>query len=680
MKGLRAGVAALAVSLVVWASAPAVRSADPIDRPFATGLTTPDTLTKTLDAHLIAAQNMLDEFMAAKGPRTVENTLQRYDDIWLETSRALNPAMVLANMHPDPEMQKAADAILVRARALEATRKSSRAVYDALAAIDASHADAATRYYLRRELATFRQNGVDKDAATRARIDEVLAKLAVLGGDFRRNFRTSQRSITVASAADLDGLPADFIARHKPGPMGGITLKADDSDLGPVMTFAKSDDVRRRLYHEATNIAYPENNQVLLQIIAARWELARLVGFDSVVSYDAASRMVGTAKNAADFMEGTIREAKPEVAREYGDLLKEKRKDVPGADRINAWEYNYYRERVRKTSYDFDSQSVRPYLAYDRVRDGVLATATRMFGYTFRERTDIPVWHPSVQVYEMLDGSKLLGRIYLDMHPRPNKQTLGGLTFMGAVGVEGGDVPEAVIDVGVPGGQPGDPGLLTIETVRSPMFHEFAHAIQNILGNHQKYAGLGRVAEDDFIEAVPRLFEEWPSDPNVLATFARHYQTGAPMPADLIARMRRASQFGKGMTVTAELAFYHLAFLEHERDPKSLDLEALTRDVLSADAPWMYADGSHRESSFTQSASSNYGSAAYTYSWSQAIAKDMLTQFDPTNLLAPGPAHRLRDVVMKRGGSRPADDSVREFLGRPFNLRAWSVWINKEPS
>ncbi len=682
MKILRAGVAALVALLVVWAAAPAARTADPIDQaPFAAGLTDPDALTRVLGGHLTAAQQMLDRLVAITGAHTVENTLRLYDDIALEIGRAQNPALVLSNMHPDPAMQKAADAILVRARDLDAARVSSRAVYDALAAIDATNADPASRYYLQRELTAFRRNGVDKDQATRDRLNDLRSKLATLMGDFRRNVRTTTRSMLVAGAADLDGLPRDFVARHTPGPTGGITLRPDDADRDPVMTFANHADVRRRMYLEASNIAYPENVVVLKQIVSLRWEIAHLLGFESWAAYEASSRMVGTPQAALGFLQRVVREAKPKVDREYATLLRAKQHDTPGAARIDAWDYQYYRERVRKQDYDFDSQSVRPYFPYDRVRDGLLDIASRMYGYTFRARTDIPVWHPSVQVYDVLEGSRLVGRVYFDTHPRQNKQNSGALTAMGAIGAEGRQIPEAVLQASVPGGQPGDPGLLTFDNVRIAMFHEFAHVIQNILAGHQSYTGLARIAEDDFIEAIARgMFEEWALDPNVLATFARHYETGAPIPPDVVARLRRANEFAKGMILTGDAAFARLAFQMHDRDPNTFDLDALTRDVLTTDAPWQYADGAHREASFTQAANPNYASAYYTYSWGVAIGKDMLTQFDASNLLAPGPAHRLRDVVMKAGGSRPASDIVREFLGRPFNLDAWSAWVNRDPS
>jgi len=681
MKSLRAGVAALVASAVVWAAAPAARTVDSVDRtPFMTGLTDAASVTKILGAHVDTAQQLLDRLIASKPPFTIDSTLRLYDDIALELGRAQNPAIVLANMHPEVDVQKAADAVLVRAHEVDAKRSTNRAVYDALAAIDARKADAASRYYLQRELSAFRRDGVDKDAATRDRLNDLRGRLAALMGDYRRNVRTTTRSVVVDGAADLAGLPDDFVARHKAGPLGGITLRPDDADREPVLTFAKNADVRRRMYLEATTIGYPENVDVLKQIVALRWEIAHLLGFESWAAYEASSRMVGTPEAVRAFLERAVREAKPKVDREYATLLAAKRQDVPAAARIDAWDYQYYRERVRKQEYDFDSQSVRPYFAYDRVRDGMLAFASRMFGLTFRARTDIPVWHPSVEVYDVLDGRALVGRIYLDTHPRQNKQRAGALTALGAVGAEGRQIPEAVLETSLPGGQAGDPGLLTFDNVRVALFHEFAHCVQNVLAGHQRYMGLARIAEDDFIEAVPfGMMEDWVSNPAVLSSFARHYESGAPIPADLVARMRRANEFAKGMILTGNVAYAHLALLLHEREPKALDVEALTRQVLTSDAPWQYADGAHREASFTQAANQNYAAAYYAYTWGLALGKDLQTAFDPADLFAPGPAHRLRDVVLKRGGSQPAAEMVRDFLGRPFNLDAWSAWINREP-
>jgi Zn-dependent oligopeptidase len=250
---------------------------------------------------------------------------------------------------------------------------------------------------------------------------------------------------------------------------------------------------------------------------------------------------------------------------------------------------------------------------------------------------------------------------------------------MPRAGLAGRQIPEAVVVASVPGGVAGDSGLLTYQDVRTPMFHEFTHAVTNILGGRQRWYGLGRVIEDDFGESTAMLFEDVAVNPSVLATYAKRYDTNEPMPADLVARMRRAIEFSKGMRNVGDLTFARFAFAVHDRDPKTIDPAALWREMLLADAPWLYAEGTHREASFTHLANPNYASGYYGYQWSLAIAKDILSsQFDENNLLAPGPAHRLRDLVMKPGGTKPAADIIKDLLGRPFNEKAWSAWINRE--
>src|SRR5581483_1501883 len=374
----------------------------------------------------------------------------------------------------------------------------------------------------------------------------------------------------------------------------------------------------------------------------------------------------------------TLTEAAPKAAREYAELIACKQQDVPGAKTINAWEFEYYREQVRQANYAFDSQSVRPYFSYARVQQGLLDIATRLYGVTFSPAKNIRLWHPAVEAFDVVDGGEVIGRLYFDTHPRPNKQS-DARTSMPSQGFAGHRIPEAVIVTALPGGQPNAPGLLTYQSVRDPMFHEFGHAIANIFGARQKWFGLNRPSEDDFNEAPARLFEEWAWNPGVLALYARHYQTNEPMPAELAARMRHAADFSKGMRNVGDLSFAKLAFDLHLHDPKTLDSTKLLHEINSQYSPWLWADDTHRQAGMTQLANLNYSSGIYGYQWALTIAKDMLaTKFDENNLLDPVPAQRLRDVVFKRGGSQPVAETVKEFLGRPFNERAWGAWVNSD--
>ena len=322
-----------------------------------------------------------------------------------------------------------------------------------------------------------------------------------------------------------------------------------------------------------------------------------------------------------------------------------------------------------------DAQSVRPYFPYDRVKQGLLDVTSRLYGVTYRPAKDVPVWHPSVEVYEVLDGGALIGRFYLDTHPRPNKQS-NPITGTVRVGVAGRQLPEAVLMTALPGGQAGDPGLMTHEEVVT-FFHEFGHVVHAIV-SARPWFGTGRLVERDFVEAPSQMFEEWTWDPATLATFAKHYQTNEPIPAALVLKMRRANEFGQALGVRQQMVFAKLSLSLHDRDPKSVDSTALIRDLTNKYLPFPFVEGTHRQTAFTHLANRNYSASYYTYMWSLVIAKDLFSKFDQTNLLAPAVAQKYREAVLAPGGSKPAADLVRDFLGRPFNAAAWEAWLNRE--
>jgi thimet oligopeptidase len=311
------------------------------------------------------------------------------------------------------------------------------------------------------------------------------------------------------------------------------------------------------------------------------------------------------------------------------------------------------------------------------VLKGVLDVSGRIFAVTYRPVEGVPVWHPSVRVYEMLDEGRLVGRVYLDLHSRPNKASNGN-TMTVRQGALGKHIPEAVLVASLPGGRPDDPGLMTHDEVRT-LFHEFGHVVHRLIGGHRPWYGMSSThLERDFIEAPSQMLEEWIWDPQTLATFATHYQTGEPIPATLVMQMRRASEFGQGLDVRAQMVLARASLSYHERDPKRLDTTVVWKDIQNRYMPYPHVDGTYRELAFTHLANPGYASAYYTYMWSLVIAKDLFTGFDVKNLSASGVARRYRDTVFAPGSSKPAATLVRDFLGRPFNATAWEQWLNRE--
>jgi len=389
-----------------------------------------------------------------------------------------------------------------------------------------------------------------------------------------------------------------------------------------------------------------------------------------------AVRMAGDVKTVSAFIDRIVAAARRKADGEYQELLKAKRETVPGST-LNVWDRAFYQEQVRRRSYAFDSQTVRPYFAAGRVLQGVLEITSRIFAIEYRPASGIQVWHPSVRVYNVFDGDQLLGRVYLDLYPRAGKSS-NAFTSTIRQGAANRHIPEAVLVASLSGGRADDPGLMTHDEVRT-LFHEFGHVVHRLIGGHRRWFGMSSLGlERDFVEAPSQMLEEWIWDPATLATFATHYQTGEPIPARVVAQMRRASEFGQGLDVRGQMVFARVSLSLHDRDPKRVDATALFKEIHNRYLPYPHVDGTYRELAFTHLANPGYASAYYTYMWSLVIAKDLFTGFDRSSLATPGAARRYRDLIFSPGSSTPAAALVRDFLGRPFNANAWEDWLNRE--
>jgi thimet oligopeptidase len=413
---------------------------------------------------------------------------------------------------------------------------------------------------------------------------------------------------------------------------------------------------------------------VLDRLIARRDELAHLLGFTSWADYITADKMVSSAANASAFIDRVAEASRSAAQADYRRLLERKRQDDPSATAVNRWEASYLRELVRRSAYDFDSQKVRPYFPYDAVKQGVLDLSSRLFGITFR-RVTVPVWDPSVEAYEMFEGGRRVGRFYLDMHPRPGKFSHAA-HFAIRSGVGGQALPEGALICNLPGGTPGDPGLMSHDDVRT-VFHEFGHLLHAQLGGRGRWMGQSGVkTEWDFVEAPSQMLEEWIEDPAVLATFAHHYQTAEPIPADLVRQMNRAEAFGRALDVRGQMMLARVSLALYDRPPAQVNTDSIVQAVAAAYLPYPPMRDTHFQASFGHL--QDYSAIYYTYMWSLVIAKDLISGFDRSDLLAAAPARRYRTAILTPGGSAPAADLVKRFLGRPFSFEAWQRWLEAE--
>jgi thimet oligopeptidase len=664
---------ALACGGAAQAQSAPVKPVDPLHA--WVGLKAPADLDNWIRWQISEEQRLIAQMLAVKGPRTVENTLLPFDRAEMHLTLAGDQGGIMFEVHPDKAVRDKAQALLQVVSAEDASVSLNQEIYKALVAVDVSQADPATKHYMDRTLLEYRLGGVDKDQATRDKVKQLQDRITEISLKFSRNISDDVRKIPVKDKSELDGLPADYIARHIPAADGTITLTTDSPDMTPVMSYAKSPKLRRAMFLAYTNRAYPANQAVLKDLLEARQQMATTLGFATWADLATADQMIGSAAKMRTFLDSVDDASRDRAKREFDLLQDYVRSKDPSALPMTLSDSGYWNEQYRRSAYDFDSQSVRPYFPYTQVEAGILKTASRLFHLEFRPATDAVVWDPSVHAYDVYDGGQKAGRIYLDMHPREGKDKW--FSEAGLVpGMKGEQLPEATLVCNFSGGVAGDPGLMQFDEVVT-FFHEFGHMMHEVLGGKQRWAGQsGVTTEGDFVEAPSQMLEEMFHDPAILQGFAKDYKTGEVMPLDLISRMNRASYFGRASWVHQQLLYATYSLQVHDRSPDKVDFDALLKQDYARFNPYQFVDGDHFFAAFTHL--TGYSSNYYTYVLDKVIAVDFFAAFDPKNILDGPTALRYRRTVLEPGSSKPAEQLVEDFLGRPASVDALKHWMDKE--
>ncbi len=626
----------------------------------------PTAFTAHCEESLSIGAELRARIESAKGPAAIDADFQAYDDIVRLINSASYEAGLVAETNPDETIRAAAEACTEKLSAFATEISLSRPIYDRLSAIDAPGADQATAYALSHALADYRRAGVDRDEATRAQVLALRNAITETGLTFARNIREDQSEVTFPSLAALEGLPEDYLSAHQPGADGLVHISMAYPDVLPIFTYARREDTRRTAYLAFLNRAYPANEAVLHELLAKRYALARLLGYENYAALVMEDKMVSAPARAAQFIEDLAGAARPSAARDYQRQLARLRRTDPRATSVPAWSTRYVNELIRSQDYNVDAQQVRRYFAYNNVRDGMLHLVSDLFGVEFRPWTDAPIWHESVEAYEVYDQGELLGRIFLDMHPRDGKYSHAAM-FQIRDGVAGHSPPIGALICNFPAGadlmEHGD-----VET----FLHEFGHLMHFQFAGRQRWTQ--QYLEWDFIEAPSQLLEEWVWDYDTLARFARDAE-GRVIPRDLVARMNAARYFGEPAGTLRQLGFATLSLDYYNRDPSGLDLQGVHRAAEQRYALTPFVEEGHMWASFGHL--DGYSAIYYTYEWSRAISLDLFTQFEAGGMRDGATARRYRDLVLAPGGSKSANDLIADFLGRPTSLEAYRRRLEK---
>jgi thimet oligopeptidase len=633
-------------------------------------------IAQRCDAQLDAARSLVSRLKGtaddAAGDVSAGEIVQLWNEAELALGLAASVTSLIGEVHPDEAVRTLAEQRSREVKKLITELGQDRDLYAVLSqaerdletAFADGRIDAGALRLLRLTLRDFRRAGVDRDDATRDRLLALAEAEVKLGQDFSRNIRDDVRTVRL-SAEQLAGLPADFIEAHPAEPDGMTVLSTDYPDIIPFRTFGEDAAARRELTIAFLNRGWPDNDAILRDLLATRHEHATLLGYSGWPDFDAEVKMVGSGAAIAEFVERIAEAARPRADRDVAVLLERLRQDHPDTVSLDAADVPFYAEVVRRENFDVDAQEVRRYFDFPRVRDGLLDVTGRLFGLRYDAVTDAPVWHEDVVVYDVYAGEsgELLGRIYLDLHPRVGKFKHAA-QFDLVAGVTGRTLPEGALVCNFGHGLIEHVDVVTL-------FHEFGHLVHHVLGGRQRYARFSGVATEwDFVEAPSQMLEEWAWDADVLQSFAVD-EGGRPIPADLVARMRAAHEFGKGYLARTQMFYAAVSYVLHSGAVE--DLTSTVRELQGRYDAFDYIDGTHFHTSFGHL--EGYTSAYYTYMWSLVIAKDLFSAFDRDDLFDTSISHRYRDRILAAGGSGDAADLVAEFLGRPYSFDAFAAWL-----
>jgi peptidyl-dipeptidase Dcp len=530
---------------------------------------------------------------------------------------------------------------------------------------------------LERTWTGFHRSGAGLSEAAKTRTAEINERLAHLATSFSHHLLGDEQDWTMElGEGDLAGLSASFVAAAKAaaderGMPGKMVVTLSRSFVEPFLKDSSRRDLREKVFKAFTargdNQNDNDNSAIIIEVLRLREERAKLLGYPSFAAYRLEDSMAKTPEAVRSLLE---RVWKPARARAMADrdALQGLITEEGGNFTLAAWDWRYYAEKLRQRRANFDDASIKPYLALDHMIDAAFDVASRLFGLTFTERKDVPVWHPDVRVWEVKDAKgNHRALFYGDYFARPSKRSGAWMTSLRDQQKLDRDVAPLIINVcNFSKGTGGQPSLLSPDDART-LFHEFGHGLHGMLSNVMYPSLSGTSVFTDFVELPSQLYEHWQEQPQVLQKFARHYQTGEPLPEDLLKRFIAARKFNQGFA-TVEFVSSALMDLEFHTQPAASITDVRAFEKQELDKIGMPAEIAlrHRPQQFGHIFSGDhYASGYYSYMWSEVMDADAFGAFeDAHDIFDPAVAKRLHDDIYTSGGSRDPEDAYIAFRGR----------------
>jgi peptidyl-dipeptidase Dcp len=635
------------------------------------------------DAALQAAEADIDRIIADPAPATFANTILPLELSGHTLDRVSSVFFNLTGTDTTPELQSLQREIAPKLTAFHVRMAQNPALFARVDAIMQARKtlglSAEQVKVLERHHRGFVSAGARLNATDKARLKAIAERQSVLTTAFMQNVLKDEQDwqLLLNGPADLVGLSQTQIdaARETAIRLGhkdkyAITLSR--SSIEPFLQYASRRDLREVAYKawiaRGANGGDTDNRKGLAEMVQLRAEGAHLLGFKSYAEASLEFTMAKTPAAVKGLLSDVWTPARARALAEC-DMLQAQASAEGENFKIAAWDWRYYAEKVRKAKYDLDEAAVKPYLALDQMIQASFDCATRLFGLTFEEKQGLPVYNSEVHVFEVKRGDRHVGLFLADYFARPSKRSgawMSGFRDQHKLKdtAKGGQRPIVVNVLNFNKAPAGQPTLLSMDDART-LFHEFGHALHGLLSDVTYPTISGTSVSRDFVELPSQLYENWLTHPDVLTKFARHYETGAPMPGAMLERLKAARTFNQGFHTVEYLSSAFADMALHERTTAdALDVDAVESECLNGIGMPAEISMRHRLPHF-QHIVGGYAAGYYSYMWSEVLDADAFQAFEDTgNIFDPETAKRLHDHIYSAGGRQDPADAYIAFRGR----------------
>ncbi|WP_024299330.1 oligopeptidase A [Methylomicrobium lacus] len=652
----------------------------------------PEHVEPAIDQLLAEARTTVENSLQATNAYTWENLIEPIENAEDRLSKAWSPVSHMNSVVNSDALREAYNACLPKLSAYATEMGQNEALFKAYKAIEGSaeyaSLDIAQQKIIQNALRDFHLSGIDLDAEKKQRYKEISQELSKLASTYEENVldATNGWSKLLTNELDLTGLPASALAQARQtaeqNGQEGWMITLQFPSYHAVMTYADNRELRREHYEAYATRASEQgpqagrwdNSENMEKILALRHEKARLLGFANFAELSLATKMADKPDDVVGFLEDLADKSWRQARRDLAEL-REFAAAHYGIGDLQTWDIGYFSEKMRQHFYQLSQEEVKAYFPITKVLPGLFAVVENLYGLQIAETDAVDTWHPDVRFFEIIDNNgDLRGKFYIDLYARPKKR--GGAWMDDCVGRKNIDgavqIPVAYLTCNFTPPTGDEPALLTHDEVTT-LFHEFGHGLQHMLTriDHLGVSGINGV-EWDAVELPSQFMENWCWEKDALALMSGHYQSGEPLPDDLLDKMLAAKNFQAGMLMVRQLEFSLFDFRIHrDYDPNKggriYETLNQVREQVAVIQPPAFNRFAH---GFSHIFAGGYAAGYYSYKWAEVLSSDAFSLFEEKGIFDPETGHAFLTQILEKGGSEDAMDLFVKFRGRKPTIDA----------